>query len=165
MASSSAASGSAAHCQGKSSLTFACHTSRMVNRQDQAPPSDRRAAERMATTLRGKMFPGAVDCTIRDMSRQGARLGFAVEPPDDDPTVVVIWATGFAFEVTPRWRAGGEIGVLFHNRCDLRGRVPPHLVDIKAQWLGRRPQLRRDKIKRCDAIIGAHAPPSAVRIS
>jgi hypothetical protein len=132
---------------------------------DMAPASDRRVFERTATTLRGKVFPGAVDCKIRDMSRRGARLGFEGEPPAEDPTVVVIWTTGFAFEVTKRWTAGDEIGVLFSNRCDLRGKVPPHLVEIKAEWLGRRRQLHRNKIKGCDAVIGYRAPPRVVRIS
>ena len=129
-----------------------------------APPSDRRVFERTATTLRGKAFPGAIDCTIRDMSRRGARLGFET-PPAEEPTVVVIWTTGCAFEITKRWTAGEEIGVLFSNRCDLRGKVPPHLVEVKAEWLGRRRQLHRAKIKKCDAIIGYRAPPRAVRIS
>jgi hypothetical protein len=130
-----------------------------------SPARDRRVFERTATTLRGKVFPGAVDCIIRDMSRRGARLSFEAEPGAADPSVVVIWSTGFAFEVAKRWAAGDEIGVLFSNRCDLRGKVPPHLVEIKAQWLSRRRQLHRKKIRECDAVIGDRAPPRVVRIS
>lgn len=137
----------------------------MVHLQDNAPFSDRRACERTATTLRGKVFPGASDCTIRDMSRQGARLGFEGEPPAEEPAVVVIWATGFAFEIIKRWAGRYEMGVLIRKRHDLRGRVPPHLVEIKTQWLGRRRQLHRREIKGCEAIIGSRAPPSVVRIS
>jgi hypothetical protein len=132
---------------------------------DLAPASDRRVFERTPTALRGKLFPGGVDCTIRDMSRRGARLGFEGEPPAEEPSVVVIWATGFAFEVNRRWMARDEMGVMFRNRCDLRGKVPPQLVEIKAQWLGRRRQLHRNKIKGCDAVIGYRAPPRVVRIS
>jgi len=137
----------------------------MDHSPDLAPPHERRESERMATTLRGKVFPGAVDCSIRDMSRRGARLAFEDGPYVGTPAVVVIWTTGCAFEVTQRWAAGDEIGVLFHHRRDLRGKAPPHMAEIKALWLARRQQLNRTKIRRCDAIVGHRPPPRSVRLS
>ena len=61
-------------------------------------PSDRRNAERLATSLRGKVFPGQIDCVIADFSRMGARLKFDAPPPQDGRLIMVVWSSGVAFE-------------------------------------------------------------------
>jgi len=132
---------------------------------DLAHPKDRRTYQRMPTTLRGKVFPGAVDCVIRDMSRRGAKLGFTGQPPQGDQFVVVIWTTGAALEATRRWSTSNEIGVHIHNRVDLRGTVAPHLAEVKAQWANRRPKLSRVALKRCDAVMGKRGTPRVVQVS
>jgi hypothetical protein len=104
---------------------------------------ERRAAERIATTLRGKVFPGAIDCVIADFTKLGARLRFDVFLPGADHIIVVVWSSGVAFEAQVRWRVGLEIGVQFASSRDLRRPAPPHLVEIQALWNGRRPRVGR----------------------
>src|ERR1700678_1512260 len=92
-------------------------------------PSDRRNAERIATALRGKVFPGQFDCVIADFSRMGARLKFDAPPPQDGRVTMVVWSSGVAFDAQVRWRRGLELGVQFHSSRDLRRPAPPHLVE------------------------------------
>jgi len=115
--------------------------------------SERRALERMATTLRGKLFPGAVDCLITDYNAKGARLHFDERPIVGDHVVLVVWSSGVCFEAVPRWRAGDDVGVQFTNTCDFRGRTPAHLATIRAQWKKRRPHIRRRQMLKTSAMI------------
>jgi hypothetical protein len=115
--------------------------------------------------LRGKVFPGGLDCVVKDFSQGGARLRFLGEAPTQDRIVVVIWSTGAAGEAERCWRGGEEAGWRFINRFDLRGPVPGHLVDVKAKWLGRRRQLRRRELAESGAMIGYRGSPSIVRLS
>jgi hypothetical protein len=150
------------------SLSMAADHPRPVEREDeriaghirimgQALPeqdfSERRALERMATTLRGKVFPGALDCLITDYNAKGARLHFEERPVVGDRIVLVVWSSGLAFEATPRWRAGNDAGVQFTFSCDFRGRVPAHLAAIRAEWKKRRPHIRRKQMLRTSAMI------------
>ncbi|HVN01701.1 MAG TPA: PilZ domain-containing protein [Caulobacteraceae bacterium] len=109
-----------------------------------APSSrDRRAAERIATSLRGKAFPGALDCVITDFSKKGARLRFDEPPPKGGSMIVVVWSSGFAFDAHVRWRRGLEVGVQFASSRDLRRPAPPHLAEAQALWMKRRPRVGR----------------------
>src|SRR5471030_398575 len=96
---------------------------------------DRRAAERIATSLRGKVFPGQVDCVIADFSKMGARLKFEGAAPQENRMTMVVWSSGVAFDAQVCWRRGLEIGVQFHSNRDLRRPAPPHLVEIQALWM------------------------------
>lgn len=106
-------------------------------------PNDRRAAERIPTSLRGKVFPGAIDCMIADFHKKGARLRFEGPPPSAERLTMVVWSSGVAFEAAVRWRAGQEVGVQFSSSRDLRRPAPPHLAAAQALWLKRRPRLGR----------------------
>ncbi|HXQ17845.1 MAG TPA: PilZ domain-containing protein [Caulobacteraceae bacterium] len=127
--------------------------------------ADRRDSERTPTTLRGKVFPGALDCVVSDFSKGGARLRFSGPPPAEDRIVVVIWSTGAAAEAVRCWRGDVEAGWRFLNRFDLRAAVPKRLAEVKAQWLGRRRQLRRRELAESGAMIGYRGSPSIVRLS
>jgi hypothetical protein len=116
-------------------------------------PSDRRNAERLATSLRGKAFPGQCDCVIADFSKKGARLKFDAPPPEDGRLIVVVWSSGVAFDAQVRWRRGLEIGVQFQSNRDLRRPAPPHLVDIQALWAKRRPRLGRRQLIASPVIL------------
>jgi hypothetical protein len=132
----------------------------------QAPQGpERRKLERAPTTLRGKVFPGGLDCVIKDFNRGGARLQFAGPPPSDDALVVVIWSSGIAIEAVGCWRGGFEMGVRSLRRFDMRGRVPERLLEVKAQWLERRRRLRRSQLKDCPAMIDYRGSPSTVQLS
>jgi hypothetical protein len=114
---------------------------------------ERRALERLPTTLRGKVFPGAVDCLITDYNARGARLHFDERPAVGDHIVVVVWSSGLAFEAKPRWRQGLEVGVQFTASCDFRGRTPAHLASIREVWRKRRPHIRRREMLKSSAMI------------
>jgi len=114
---------------------------------------DRRAAERIATSLRGKVFPGPIDCVVADFSKMGARLRFEAAPPAGERMTMVVWSSGVAFDATVRWRRGPEIGVQFGSSRDLRRPAPPHLVEIQALWIGRRPRVGRRAIIASPVIL------------
>ena len=120
-------------------------------------PAERRVLERTPTALRAKVFPGAIDCVIRDYNERGARLAFTERPVVDENVVVVIWSSGLAFEAVIRWRAGTEIGVQFQVGRDLRRPTPAHIAPIRAQWMNRRPRLSRRKLIKCAALIDDRA--------
>jgi hypothetical protein len=127
--------------------------------------AERRNARRTPTTLRGKVFPGGLDCIIADYSQTGACLRFTGPPPADDCVVVVIWSTGVALEAERCWGEGADAGWRFSKRFDLRRAVPNRLADVKAQWLDRRPRLRRRQLKDVGVMIDYRGSPRAVRLS
>jgi hypothetical protein len=121
----------------------------------EAPQShvERRAQERVPTTLRGKTFPGPLDCVVKDFTEKGAKLRFEAVPPPGDKLVLVMWTTGMAFEAQVRWRAGAEIGVRFLQRCDFRARTPQMFWPMRAEWLKSRRPMRRKALIRDSAMI------------
>jgi hypothetical protein len=127
--------------------------------------AERRDSLRTPTTLRGKVFPGRLDCIITDYSQTGARLRFSGRPPEGDDIVVVIWSTGIALEAKRCWREGAEAGCLYLRRFDLRGTVPHRLAEVKAQWQNRRPKLRRSQLRDSGVMINYRGSPRAVQLS
>jgi hypothetical protein len=125
-------------------------------------PAERRALPRQPTTLRGRVFPGNLDCTVRDYNERGARLQFSGAAPEDDQFILVMWSTGQAFEGQVRWRGGQETGVLFLRSCDFRGRTPSFFWTARAEWLRSRPKLPRRTLKVRSTMIGANSAPQAV---
>lgn len=115
--------------------------------------SDRRAAERIATSLRGKVFPGQRDCVIADFSKMGARLKFDGPPPEEARMTMVVWSSGVAFDAQVRWRRGLELGVQFFSSRDLRRPAPPHLAEIQALWTKRRPRVGRRQLIASPVIL------------
>jgi hypothetical protein len=122
-------------------------------------PSERRATARIPTSLRGKTFPGAVDCVIADFSKLGARLRFDAKPPEGQSLIVVVWSSGQAFDADVRWRAGDEVGVRFSGSRDLRRPAPPHLEEAQALWTKRRRKLPRRVLAANPAIVRTERPP------
>jgi hypothetical protein len=114
---------------------------------------DRRAAERIPTSLRGKVFPGAIDCVIADFSKLGARVRFEAPPLAGARFTLVVWSSGVAFEAGVRWRRGDEIGVKFDGSRDLRRPAPPHLVEAQALWNERRPRVGRRALAASTVIL------------
>lgn len=108
-----------------------------------ASATDRRAAQRVPTSLRGKVFPGPIDCLVTDFTKLGARLRFEEAPPSGERMVMVVWSSGLAFDAEMRWRQGLEIGVRFVSSRDLRRPAPPHLAQVQALWRKRRPRIAR----------------------
>lgn len=130
-----------------------------------ANPADRRSLERLPTALRAKVFPGAVDCVIRDYNERGARLEFGEPMALGEHVVVVIWSSGLAYEAVTRWRAGPQIGVQFQVGRDLRRPTPAHFAAIRAAWKNRRPRMSRRKLIKCSAMIDDRAARRGAWIS
>jgi len=124
-----------------------------------ASARDRRNAERIATSLRGKAFPGAVDCVVADFSKMGARLKFDAQAPEGERMILVVWSSGFAFEGAVRWRRGLEIGLQFASSRDLRRPAPPHLVEIQTLWMRRRPRVGRRALIASPVILQSRNRP------
>jgi hypothetical protein len=123
-----------------------------------ASATDRRAVERVPTSLRGKVFRASrdslpLDCTIADYTRAGARLRFKTDPPPEARFIVVVWSSGLAFEAEARWRRGQEIGVCFVSSRDLRRPAPPHLAAAQALWRKRRPRFTRRSLVASPVIL------------
>ncbi|HLK24315.1 MAG TPA: hypothetical protein VKT30_06625 [Caulobacteraceae bacterium] len=127
--------------------------------------AERRTAPRTPTALRAKAFPGAVDCIVRDVSRRGARLQFLQEPPPGGRMIAVIWSTGAAIELQQRWRRGGEAGFEVLGRFDFRGPVPQRFAEVKAQWIARRPKLKRRQLNDGSVAIGYRGSLRALPVS
>lgn len=125
-----------------------------------SPRAERRAVERTPTTLRGKAFPGAVDCVISDYTRRGARLRFEGAAPSHARLVVVVWSSGLAFEADIRWRDGRELGVRFLSSRDLRRPAPPYLAAAQAAWRKRRPRITRRKLVSSPVILRRRHRPA-----
>jgi len=122
---------------------------------EDASPIERRSLPRQPTALRGKVFPGGLDCVVKDYNERGARLQFSGGRPEGQQFVLVMWATGLAFEGQVRWRAGEELGLLFLRSCDFRGRTPAFFWAARAEWLRSRPKLSRRALNVGSAMIDA----------
>jgi len=122
---------------------------------------DRRNAERIATSLRGKVFPGQIDCVIADFSKMGARLKFEGAPPEESRMTMVVWSSGVAFDAQVRWRRGLELGGQVFSSRDLRRPPPPHLAAIQALWMKRRPRVGRRQLIASPVIL--HQRPRSQR--
>ena len=125
----------------------------MGHTQDAVLTRDRRAAERVPTALRGKLFPGAVDCTIADFNRLGARLRLADPPAIGETLIVAVWSSGQAFEAVVRWRSADQVGVQFLSSRDLRRPAPAQFSEVQTLWLQRRPRIARRELIAKAAII------------
>jgi hypothetical protein len=125
----------------------------MVRALASAAADDRRIADRIAVSLRGKVFPGQADCVIADFSKFGARLKFDAPPPAGDRLIMVVWSSGVAFDAQVRWRRGTELGVQFFSNRDLRRPAPAHLTEIQALWTKRRPRVGRRQLIASPVIL------------
>jgi hypothetical protein len=132
----------------------------------QLPPgAERRALPRLPTTLRGKVFPGALDCIIKDYNERGAKVQVVDGLPSDGPLILVVWSTGLAFEGQVRWRSGEDIGLRFSKGCDFRGRVPAKFWEAREEWLKSRPKMPRRALMSQSAMIERQAGRSTAAAS
>ena len=125
----------------------------MTETEAEKTAAERRVLDRMPTTLRGKVFPGPVDCVVKDFNERGAKLQFEQAPPEGERLVFVVWTSGMAFEAQVRWRAGNSVGVQFIQRCDFRARTPAMFWPARTLWLKSRKPLRRTKVRAESAMI------------
>ena len=127
--------------------------------------AERRALPRLATTLRGKLFPGGVDCVIKDYNERGAKVQVEGDLPADERMILVVWSTGHAFEGQVRWRSREDVGLRFSRSCDFRGRVPAMFWDAREEWMRSRPKMPRRALINQSAMIERHRGRSTAAAS
>lgn len=94
---------------------------------------DRRSATRLAVRLEARIFPGGRPCLIKDFSLNGARVQVDGDPCPDE-LILVIWASGQAFEGQAVWWRGDEIGVRFIRTCQLSQPAPAVFREAQLLW-------------------------------
>ena len=114
---------------------------RMTTADDAGPPpAERRPAPRSRVLLSGIVAYGdgaySFDCTIRNLSKTGARL----------TTKQVQLPAGFflinirdrvAYDCRIAWSKGGEVGVMFKATVSLSAVTDPALAYLKQLWLAK----------------------------
>ena len=98
-----------------------------------------RAAARI---MHGADLAHWADCTIRDLSTNGAKIElshFYKLPPR---FVLLHFQAGVAFEVVLKWRRGDLAGMSFEHRHALQSSDDPRLKPVRAAWVALQPGFR-----------------------
>lgn len=109
-----------------------------VNDNPSRPAHERRRSPRRRVLLQGKIvYPHnsfSADCTIRDLSADGARIRVKPEAMLADPFLIVV-REAVVHPSAIMWRTAGEAGLRFDGREDLSGETPLHLRHIQRLWI------------------------------
>jgi hypothetical protein len=104
---------------------------------------ERRDGPRVATRLAGKLISADgflhPDCTVLDLSRNGARVHISAAIRLPPPAALLLVDEGLLFDAAVAWRRGNETGLVFTSRHDLRISEPrerPGLRDLWLSWTG-----------------------------
>jgi hypothetical protein len=108
---------------------------------------ERRSEPRVAINAPARLLYGAklslwADCTIRDLSTNGAKIELShlhVAPPR---FVLLHFEAGIAYDAVLKWRRGDVAGMSFEARHPLEGETEPRLEPVREQWLALRPGFR-----------------------
>ena len=99
----------------------------------------RRVAERNRVLLGGKIVFGngaySYDCTIRDMSASGARIGIPGATVLPKEFFLLDLKRGAAFHAELLWRNAMQAGVRFHVKHDLNDLSDPGLGFLRRLYL------------------------------
>ena len=104
-----------------------------------APAPRRRADLRIHTLLSGIITNRkgeCSDCTIRNISKNGARISVERSQVPDEFYLIHI-RERVAFEAKVEWRQGYEIGLSFSQCHPLNGDLGSELLFLKRIWFGR----------------------------
>lgn len=96
--------------------------------------ADQRKHTRLQTDFVAKLFPGPLECVVVDFSAGGAGVVMTSTETPPDELVLVLWASGRAFEAQSVWWRDNRVGLRFLRSCDLRDRVPRPFVAAQALW-------------------------------
>lgn len=103
---------------------------------------ERRDAPRAATRLAGKLISADgflhPDCTVLDLSLNGARVQISAIIRLPPPAALLLIDEGLLFDAAVAWRRGNETGLVFTSRHDLSESEPaerPGLRDLWMNWL------------------------------
>lgn len=105
---------------------------------------EQRRLPRLRIHLPAKVFPGARDCRILDLTAAGARLLFEGSAPQIDALVLLELESGRAHQAEVAWRRGTEMGLRLTAACYMHEAAPPAFAEAEAFWLAR--QDRRSPI-------------------
>jgi hypothetical protein len=90
--------------------------------------NERRSGSRKRSFLQGRIFynhrRNSIDCLVRDLSAQGARLKFPGAVATPDVVELHIPNKDETFRATVQWRAADEMGVVFGINEDAPALVP-----------------------------------------
>ncbi len=104
-------------------------------RTDTTNGTDGRGASRRRTLSAGKIIYGdgayTCDCTIREISASGARIGIAGAIVVPKTFVLIDQKRGTAFEAELIWRNATQAGLRFHATHDLAALSDPHLSYLR----------------------------------
>ena len=99
----------------------------------------RRTEQRARSLMSGKIIVGdcelSVDCVIRNLSAQGARVSAppGIELPDAVGLLIV--RDGLYWDAAVAWRKGDELGLTFRGvRHELESNTDPALRSVRALW-------------------------------
>ena len=105
-------------------------------------PDDQRRSQRPRVLLAGRLIYGdawmTIDCTIRDLTPDGAKLrlsGPAALPPQ--VTLIEI-GSGMAHACEVTWRRLPDLGLKFLSTDDLKIAGGPELARLRLLWQGAR---------------------------
>lgn len=103
------------------------------------PDQDSRRSGRKRTLLGGKITyaDGAhtLDCTIRDVSRTGARIALAKGLGIPSAVYLIDLRNGVAYEANVEWCRPPEFGLAFLKTHPLATLCDPHLYYLKRLWI------------------------------
>jgi hypothetical protein len=109
-----------------------------VNDNDPPPRRERRASVRRRVLLTGKIVylhnSFTADCTIRDLSEDGARIAVAPEAVSLDPFLIVV-KDAVVHRSKTAWRNGSQAGLQFDDTVSLTGETPLHLRHAQGIWV------------------------------
>jgi hypothetical protein len=101
---------------------------------------ERRHGPRVAARLAGKLTSGDgflhPDCTVLDLSLNGARVQISAIIRLPPPAALVLVDEGLLFDAAVAWRRGNETGLVFTGRHDLSESEPPNRPGLRDLWLG-----------------------------
>ena len=112
-------------------------TSRLTETSPAA--ADKRGAPRRRVVSFGLVVPDAdhpgLDCTIRDVSIVGARIGFARNVRLPESFWLIDVRSRHVHHCTLAWRNDLEAGLRFHDSFTLAQITEPRLLFLKVLWL------------------------------
>jgi hypothetical protein len=101
---------------------------------------ERREGARVAARLAGKVISADgflhPDCTVLDLSVNGARIQISAIIRLPPPAALLLVDEGLLFDAAVAWRRGNETGLVFTSRHDLSEGEPPERPGLRDLWLG-----------------------------
>jgi hypothetical protein len=105
------------------------------------PAADRRPERRRRTLLGGRVTfnDGAhvFDCTIRDLSKSGARITVPGQQPIASHVYLINIRDRVVYDAVVVWNRGGHAGLSFQKTLQLAELTDKHLDYLKRLWLER----------------------------